>query len=424
MIKITTPEVFAPLFLPAPYKIYYGGRGSGKSYAFADALLVDSLKTPQKILCAREHQNSIGDSVHALLVQRIEELGIKSQFIITDKSIVSYIGSEFIFMGLRYNVDSVKSIPGLKKCWVEEAHKVSKKSWETLIPTLRDEASELWVSFNPEWEEDYTYDYFVTHANLLPPGSVCIEVNHGDNPYFPNKLRLDMEACKLRSVDDYMNIWEGKPRRVVDGAVYANELRDLEMDNRLTYIMYDRGHPVFTAWDIGSADFTAIWFFQKIANEIRIIDYFEASGHLTNFYLQELQKRGYVYDTHYMPHDADDNNIRGKSVAVQARAVGFKVIVTPRPQVKANGIEAVRILFPRLVFDREKTRQGRSRLASYRYEIREEKNSRSLLPLHDDSSHAADALQTLALGLQEPKKDGKMTPVRTPRHSPTSWMAN
>lgn len=401
-IDITLPEIFHFLFTPAPLKVAYGGRGSGKSYSFADGLIAHSLMGREKILCAREIQNSIKDSSHALIAQRIQEWQVGEYFDITDHKITCpATESEFLFAGLLRNVNSVKSIPKLTKAWVEEAENVSKNSWTVLDPTLREENAELWITFNPDWEENYTYDHYVTKQHQLLPGSIVQEVNYWDNPFFPDILRRKMEACKAASEDEYLNIWCGKPKKILEGAVYSNELRKCEQEGRVTHIAYDDSHPVHCALDLGHADFTSIWFFQIIAQEIRIIDFYEDSGHLITHYISYLRReKDYTYGIIYLPHDGRDNNVRGISIRAQFEQAGFTVKVTDRPQHKYLGIDAVRRVFNRLAFDREKTRTGRIRLARYRYGVNTDKETRTLQPIHDDSAHAADALQTLALGLR------------------------
>lgn len=202
------PEIFEFLFSPNRYKVAHGGRGSGKSWAFARALILLATKEPKRILCTREVQNSIRDSVHRLLADQIKSMGLDKCWTITDRSISCSNGSEFFFEGLFRNVDKIKSYEGIDICWVEEAHNVSEDSWELLTPTVRKEQSEIWVSFNPKYENDNTYQRFVANQ---PANAMIKQVNFNKNPWFPEVLRGEMERDKARDIVLYQQKWLGKP---------------------------------------------------------------------------------------------------------------------------------------------------------------------------------------------------------------------
>ena len=159
--KVEFPTKMGSLFKKARYKVYYGGRGAGKSHSIAKALLVKGVRKPIRVLCAREYMTSIKDSVHKLLSDQIELIGLQSFYEVTQNSIKGQNGTEFAFVGLKNNIANVKSFEGIDICWVEEAQTVSKTSWNVLIPTIRKEESEIWISFNPELEADETYKRFV-----------------------------------------------------------------------------------------------------------------------------------------------------------------------------------------------------------------------------------------------------------------------
>lgn len=208
-IKAEIPECFDFLFSPSRYKVAYGGRGAAKSWSYADALLIHTVQKPTRVLCAREIQNSIKESVHKLLSDRIESLGLSDCFDVTDASIRCQNGSEFIFKGLLRNVMEIKSLEGVDICWVEEAHNVSKESWDILLPTIRKQGSEIWISFNTQYEDDETYQRFVANP---PPNAVVRLINWSDNPYFPQTLNEERLNCLARDPVNYPNIWEGKPK--------------------------------------------------------------------------------------------------------------------------------------------------------------------------------------------------------------------
>ncbi|MGA9652830.1 MAG: PBSX family phage terminase large subunit [Polyangia bacterium] len=189
------------------YKIAYGGRGSGKSWAIADALILRSAQQRQRILCAREFQRSIADSVHHLLETQIDRLGLERAFEVQNTSITcKQTGSEFIFAGLKHNIKSLKSSEGIDVCWVEEAEAVSDDSWENLIPTIRKSASEIWMTFNPDQESDPTYQRFVVNP---PPKCKVAKVSWRDNPDLPDVLKEELEHLRRTDPDAYQHVWEG-----------------------------------------------------------------------------------------------------------------------------------------------------------------------------------------------------------------------
>lgn len=203
------------------YKVLEGGRGSGKSTSIADTLLCRARKEKLRILCTREMQNSIRDSVYRLLIDRIEALGFTNDFIAQRESIVSLVGSEFIFKGLRHNISEIKSTEGIDICWVEEAEKVTVYSWDTLVPTIRKEGSEIWISFNPEEEKSATYQRFIKAEN---PDCAKAHLTFQDNKYFPEVLRKEMEYDKRVDFEKYMHVWEGQVKRYGEAVIFHNKI--------------------------------------------------------------------------------------------------------------------------------------------------------------------------------------------------------
>lgn len=220
--RLSFAPKFKPLFQPNRYKTFHGGRGGAKSWAAARALVIMAASKKLRILCTREVQNSIKDSVHKLLKDQIEMLGLNPWFKITDEKIVSSCGSEFLFKGLRFDPLGIKSTEGVDICWVEEAQSVSSDSWAILIPTIRKEDSEIWVTFNPGEESDPTYQRFIVTP---PDDSITVEVNYYDNPYLPETLRKEMEYCKRVDYEAYEHIWLGKPKSISDSVIFRNRYR-------------------------------------------------------------------------------------------------------------------------------------------------------------------------------------------------------
>ncbi|HEY8378675.1 MAG TPA: PBSX family phage terminase large subunit [Nannocystis sp.] len=221
-IDVPIPEAFAFLFDPplgsVRYRVAYGGRGSAKSWQFARALLIYGLRQPLRILCAREFQASIRDSVHRLLADQIERLGLAAFYEVQQSTIRGRNGTEFLFKGLRHNVQEIKSTEGIDICWVEEAEAVSDESWRVLTPTIRKEGSEIWVSFNPALESDPTYQRFVVRP---PERAIVRRVSYTDNPWLPQVLRDEAEEMRRRDPEAYAHVWGGEPWRRSDAEVLA-----------------------------------------------------------------------------------------------------------------------------------------------------------------------------------------------------------
>jgi phage terminase large subunit len=217
---IQLPEAFADLFIPSRYKAFWGGRGSAKSHSLASALLIMGADRPLRVLCAREIQKSIKDSVKRLLDDKIAAFGYGGFYSSTDNEIRGRNGTLFIFDGLRTNPQSIKSLEGLDISWVEEANTASQTSLDFLIPTVRKPGSEIWFSWNPDKETD-PVDKMFRGANP-PPDSIIREVNHDANPWFPDVLRKEMEWDRLRDTDKYLHVWRGKYRRRSSATVFKN----------------------------------------------------------------------------------------------------------------------------------------------------------------------------------------------------------
>lgn len=212
------PDPFIELFRPHRYKVFYGGRGSGKSFSVARALIVIAAKVCIRVLCCREIQNSIRDSSYQLLKDTVARLGLEDAFVFTESEIrCTKTGSRFIFKGLLRNEQSVKSTEGIDVAWVEEAQTVSETSWEVLIPTIRKAGSEIWVTFNPLNADDPTTKRFIEDP---PPEAYVRRVNFDENRYFPDELRREMEWDRAHDYEKYLHIWEGYPRTISDAQVF------------------------------------------------------------------------------------------------------------------------------------------------------------------------------------------------------------
>jgi len=405
------PVKLEGLFKKSRYKVAYGGRGGAKSWGIARALLILGAKSPLRILCAREFMTSMRDSVHKLLCDQIEALSLFGFYEITQASIKGKNGTEFSFVGLKNNIANVKSYEGVDICWVEEAQTVSRLSWNVLIPTIRKEGSEIWVSFNPELETDETYQRFVA---IPPADCITMKVNWSDNPWFPETLKLEKDSLKVRDEEAYNQVWEGLCRQTVDGAIFAKEMQQAEKEGRICRVAYDATKPVHAVFDLGWSDSTAIWFLQFVGMETRLIRYIEDSQKTISYYLATMQTFGYVYDTIWLPHDAENKTLAaaGRTIDDIVRAAGYKTRIMPRVPI-LDSINAARTIFPTCYFDREQTADGLACLRHYRYEVDPDTGQFSRNPLHDHYSHGADAFRYIALMIKEPVKPKKSAQIAT-----------
>lgn len=396
MTEIVIPKAYKFLFEPKRYKALYGGRGSAKSHSIARTLLVMGMQKPLRIVCAREIQKSIKDSVHKLLADIIREHGLTDFYHILETEIRGKNGSEIIFRGLRHNTRDLKSLEGCDICWIEEAESVSNNSYEILIPTIRKEGSEIWASFNVKNVTDPTYKRFITEAD---DDTDSRKVSWRDNPFFPDVLRKEMEKLKATDPDAAEHIWEGAPDTRRSGAVYAKQIATARNEQRVTRVPYDPGCEVFTAWDLGFGDATAIWWLQFVGRELRWLDYYENSGEQLDHYAKIIKSKPYNYmrQGHYLPHDGAHGNIRGDSVSKQLSGLGVSNIVLQREADINPGIELLRQTIAFSVFDSEKCRDGIHALENYGYEWDEDRGIFKSKPAHNWTSHAADAARYAAI---------------------------
>lgn len=389
-IDVRFPPKLAPLFLPYRYKVVYGGRGGGRSWGCARALLIKGLKNKLRILCAREIQKSIKDSVLKLLADQIELLDLQSKYQVFETVIRGSNGTEITFSGLaQHTVDSVKSMEGVDIVWCEEAQTISKRSWDILIPTIRKDDSEIWITFNPDLETDPTYQRFVVHP---PEHSAVIELSYIDNPWFTNVMELERVHCKETDPDNYPNIWEGACRPAAEGAIYYKEIESAKVQNRICNVPYDPMLRVHVVFDIGWNDKMAISLIQRNSSEIRVIEYIEDSHKTLDYYSALLKEKRYNWGTVYLPHDGYSGDVKtGKSCADIMRKLGWKV---PRRNEIAEygveeGIRISRMTFPRVYFDKVNAGELVERLKRYKRQVNRQTMSAGK-PLHDDNSHGGD----------------------------------
>jgi phage terminase large subunit len=417
------PSKLKGLFQPARYKVLHGGRGSGKSWGVARALIIKARQGRIRWLCTREIQKSIKDSVHALLADQIQALGMSGDFEVLETEIRCKVtGSLFLFTGLQqHTVDSIKSYEGCDGVWVEEAHSVSDKSWDVLVPTIRKSGSEIWITFNPQLESDPTYQRFVT---LAQPGWFVCSMNYSDNPWFPEVLEQERQlAEKTMKPEKYRHIWEGKCMPAVEGAIYFDEVAKAEEEGRITRVGYDKLLKTHAIWDLGWNDSMSIIIAQRSASEIRVVDYIEDSHKKLSDYVEMLKAKPYNWGNDWLPHDGFAKDYKtGKSADEMLRAMGRSVSRTPNMDVE-GGIKAAREVFERVWFDKDKTARLVECLKRYRRNIGQ-KTGEAGAPLHDEFSHGADAFRYLAVCADQLKNAAKKPHKESKPVRPESWMAN
>lgn len=411
-VEIKMPKQFEALWDPKyRHIVYYGGRAGAKSYNICLYTILEMMNRKILVLCVREVQRSIEDSVYRLMVNIIEEYGLTG-FTITKSSIRYKNGSEVIFKGLKQETAaSLKSIPDVDICFVEEAQSVSKHSIEILVPTIRKAGSKIIWAFNPDTPNDPVKTEIVDKADAKT--FVC-KINSEDvEEFLSDTVIAEREKMKREDYAQYLHVWMGEPRTQAQGSIYAEYIGRANEDGRITpHVAYDDSAPVFTAWDLGISDTTAIIFAQKIGNEIHIIDYYEDSGRALNDYIDVVKQKPYHYETHILPHDARARELQtGKSREDFFRDMGlFNTTILSANSVE-NGINAVRSALSRVWFNSEKCERLLDCLKAYHYEWDEKNQMLKRTPLHDWSSHASDAMRYLIEGI-DASSIGKNNTIR------------
>lgn len=412
-VRYQFPEKMGFLFEPARFKVAYGGRDGAKSWSMARALLLQGAEEPLPIGCFREVQKSIQDSVHQLLANQVEELGLSNFYEVLKTEIRGKNGTLFKFAGLSAQTrDSIKSFEGLKRAWVEEAQSVSKRSWDILEPTIRAPGSEIWASFNPDMDTDETYQRFVVNPS---PEVVSAFINWYDNPWRSEVLDKARERMQAESPADYEHIYGGKCRPAVEGSIYFNEVSTLRQTGRLCNLPYDPMLKVHVVVDLGFNDFMSLLLCQRLGSEIRVIRYIEDRMRDIPSYDRELKDLKYNYGRVWLPHDAraktliSSNNPHGSSAEAQFKRLGWKTEIVEDVGIE-QGIRKAREVFPRVYVDKTHASELLSRLGRYRRRVNSD--GQASTPVHDDESHGSDGFRYMSLVADQFQNSSDMvTPV-------------
>lgn len=370
----------------ARYKVYWGGRGSAKSWAIAEALIRKAAGSCVRILCTREIQNTIKDSSHKLLKDTITRLGLEAWFTVTKDAIISRTGAEFIFKGLYHNEQGIKSTEGIDICWVEEAQTVSAYSWQTLIPTIRSAGSQIWVSYNLIEEEDATHQMFVIKGRS---NAIVHKVNYDSNPYFPDVLRDEMEDDKRTDYHLYEHIWLGMPRKISNSIILSGKYVVEEFDDKL-WLQADRRR---LGLDFGFAQDPMALISMFILNDTL---YIEREAYGTGIEIDEMPEfmREAVPESNDWPIKAD--NSRPETISYLRRQ-GFAVSAAEKwDGCVKDGIAHMR-KFKRIVIHPRCVNTAReARLYSYKVDPKQldEHGQPMVLPIIvDKNNHAMDGIR-------------------------------
>ena len=376
-------------------------------------MLLDSIRYPGlRYVCIREIQKSLKESAKRLIEDKIQSLGLGSQFTVTNDEIRTPGGGIIIFQGMQdHTAESIKSLEGFQRAWMEEAQTITARSLTLLRPTIRADGSEIWASWNPRRKTDAVDEFFRVAS---PSGSVLVQANWSDNKRFPQELEAERLLDLEKYADRYAHIWEGDYARAMEGAYYAKQLMLAKTEGRIGKVSPDPLLSIKSYHDIGgsgsNADAYTIWITQSVDREIRILDYYEAQGQVLAHHVAWMRKRGWDEAEVILPHDGvNENNLTGKRYADHWEDAGFSTRIIPNQGRGAASmrIEAARRLFPVMWFNEATTEAGRDALGFY-HERKDEARDIGLGPEHDWSSHAADSFGLMAVDYEPPRKWGNM----------------
>ena len=404
---------------PYRVKILKGGRGGVKSWTAARYLLIDGFQRPLRVLCGREVQKSIRESVHQLLSDQIELLGLSGFYDILSTEIRGKNGSRFVYAGIsQLTTDSVKSFEGFDRFWGEESHAFSRRSIDILTPTFRKDGSELIFTLNPELDTD---EIWARYIETPEPDTLILDCSYHNNPWFPEVLERERQAF-LRQVEqgkrkqsDYDWIWEGQPKPAVDGAIYPDEIAATLKAGRLCPVPHDPTLKTHLIWDLGWNDSMVIGFIQVAAGSVRIIDCIIDSHRTYDSYVREIKDREYGnLGKAWLPHDGKARNPQtGKSSIELLKALGLDTDEEGIPDIGVKqGIEAARQMFPRVYFDKTRCTPLFNQLRRYARVI-SPTTGEGGSPKHDENSHGADMFRYISVIEKQLKnEDTKMPPIK------------
>ena len=407
--QIELPPKLIPVFQgSARIRGAWGGRGSGKTRSFALMSAVEGYRygtagISGQILCGREHLNSLEESSLEEVKAAIRSVDwLDDYYEIGERYIRSKDGRiKYVFAGLRHNLDSIKSKAKLLLAWIDEAEGVSEEAWRKLMPTVREEGSEVWVTWNPESKDSATHKRLRLEA---PDNSRIVKVNWSDNPWFPKVLEQERQEDLKRRPDTYGHVWEGDFLEYPEGSFFLREINKAKDEGRICKIPVVASHPCMTFWDIGSSDGCAVWVVQQIGNlEYRCIHFYEAWNEPYSHAVKWLQSLDLVFESHFLPHDADhkrQGELKNKSPKDMLKQLmpGGSWRIVPRIQELLWGIQQTADMLDAYIWiDEEKCAAGLEHLKAYRRKWSNTEGRWSHIPDKSEGhSEAADALRQMA----------------------------
>lgn len=396
-VDVDIPAPFIELIEPTQkwrHIVYHGGRSSAKSTTVATVLAILATQRPLRILCCREVQNSINESVHKLLADQIQKYNLPG-WEITRETIRNRNGSEFIFKGLRGNTQSIKSLEGIDICWIEEAQAVSTESIDILVPTIRKPGSYLIWTLNRLTENDPVWERIAANPD---DRTYVRQVNSTEvEQLLSPEIIHEREKMRKDNPELYEHVWLGQPLTASTGSVFGKQLAQAREDGRITRVPYDSALGCYTAWDLGVGDSTAIWWFQITSGgEIHFIDHYESAGEDLGHYVSVLLNKPYQYNKHFLPHDANARELQSGITRVDFfNQRGINNVEVLRPTRFTLGTDDISMVarpkFSRCWFDEEKCKRGLECLRAYHYEYNEKNKLLKDKPCHDWSSHSSSA---------------------------------
>lgn len=432
-VTLQLPRKLKFLLDCAPYKIAYGGRNSLKSHSFAAALLTLGIAQDLRILCAREVQKSLAQSVHQLLQDKIEALDYTDLYDVTDEAIRCRVTSTlFRFTGLSdHTAESIKSYEGFDIAWIEEAQAVSKRSRQMLFPTIfRTPKAEIWESFNPGMDTDDCWERYVINP---PEGAIVVEMNYRDAiacGWWTDEQEKLRQYDLVYSKADYDNIWEGKPRSTVAGAIYTSEITDMVREQRFRPMPYDPRLPVHCIWDLGWNDRMVLVMVQKPQPSVLVVVNYLEDSRLTYAEMIAARKElRYNWGDDWLPHDSVQHHpTSGTNAKKQLQGLGCRVKDIPKSNPEAR-VRSARMMFPRVYLDNTKRETSpdrpdkvlgaawlMERLKRYKRHVPKSKEleGEEASPVHDINSHGADAFGGLAEIVDRIRNEADMPTVTLP----------
>lgn len=422
-LVIEHADVFTPLCAPARLKGAYGGRGSGKSHFAADQVLIKCLSMyDARVICLREVQNSIKESVRQLLIDRIQQHELGWAFVLLENELrCALTNARIVFRGMNhFNAENIKSLEGFILAWVEEAQTMRQRSLDLLIPTIRRAGSELLFTWNPRHETDAVDRLFRENPSSE---AISVEANWTDNPWFPEVLKPQVAHDYKNDPEKAAHVWGGGYELIAERYYYAKDIKRLEDDGRLGNFPAVSNDPIDCSFDIGVHDYSTGWFFQLQENYwITAVDYFEAQNQgakqVVHDWLPEynrntregaqrcldIGREPYRYGSLYWPHDIA---VREWGAGARERIKALIDLGIPEHHLRkgvaaapADRIGAVREIMPRLRFNvaNPRVKLGVQRLRRYARAWNQSLQTYTG-PLKDGNDHCADAFGEFAINV-------------------------